>query len=193
MIIRKANIDDVKDISKLHQFAFDKDYFTYMFSTKMLIRFYSTLISLNNYNYLAIDNENNALGFIIAGFKTKASINIFIKKNVLSLSFILLRHPKFLFKKIKTFFQRNSNNEFISRANLRLLSIAVNKASEQKGVGTKLLEQFEYDLKLNGKDIYGLSVKKNNINAIKFYLKNNFKVEREEKNAIYYIKEVNKN
>ena len=76
---------------------------------------------------------------------------------------------------------------------MRLLAIGVKKDSENKGIGTQLIQYLDHDLIRNGECIYGLSVKKNNTNAIKFYLKNNFKVEREEGNSIYYIKEINVN
>ena len=190
MFIRKAKIDDINSICTLHQYAFNSDYFTSTFSQKMLINFYTMLLKNNDYNYIAIDDKNNPLGFIVAGYKTSATINLFIKKNVLSLSTILLKNPKFLFQKIKILVRRNSSDKFVSKAKLRLLAIGVKKDSENKGIGTHLIQYLDQDLLRNGENIYGLSVKKNNINAIKFYLKNNFKVEKEDKNSIYYIKEI---
>ena len=156
----------------------------------MLINFYTTLLQYNNYNYIALDSNEKPLGFIVAGYEIDAAINLFIKRNILSLSFILLKNPKFLYQKLKILLRKNSNNGFVSKANLRLLAIGVKKDSEHKGIGTQLIQYFDNDLLQNGENKYGLSVKKNNTNAIKFYLKNNFKVEKEDKNSIYYIKEI---
>ncbi len=193
MIVRKAKIDDIKSICTLHQYAFNSDYFTSTFSPKMLTNFYTMLLKNNDYNYIALDDKDNPLGFIVAGYRTGATVNLFIKKNIISLSIILLMNPKFLFQKLKILLRRNSPNDFVSKAKLRLLAIGVKKDSENKGVGTQLIQFMDHDLIQNGENVYGLSVKKDNTNAIKFYLKNNFKVEREERNSIYYVKEININ
>ena len=84
MIVRKAKIDDVNSICTLHQYAFDSNYFTSTFSQKMLTNFYTMLLKNNNYNYIAVDDKDNPLGFIVAGYNTSATVNLFIKKNVIS-------------------------------------------------------------------------------------------------------------
>ncbi|MCK7519139.1 MAG: GNAT family N-acetyltransferase [Ignavibacteriales bacterium] len=67
------------------------------------------------------------------------------------------------------------------------------KAPKEKGIGTALSEYLEENLRKNEIYSYGLSVKKSNSNAIKFYDKNNFKIGAEEKNALYYLKNLNAN
>ena len=183
MIIRKAETDDLESICTIHHVAFDKNHFSTLLPDNLLMKFYSYLFSNNKYNYIALDNKNEILGFIVAGHKTGLAIDLFIRENFYSLLFLLLKNPGFLIQKMKYVFKKIFHREqFASMAGLRLLSIAVKKDSEHHGIGTELINHFEKDLIGNGESIYQ--------NAIRFYLKNNFEIEKEEKDAIYFIKKL---
>lgn len=194
MIIRKAEIRDLESICSVHKYAFDKDHFSSILPRPLLIKFYSELLRNNHYNYLAANEDNRILGFIVAGMNTGSAINNFIKQNLLSLFFVLLKNPRFLFQKVRLLINKLiPKNEFHSRARLRLLSIAVIKDSVHKGIGTQLIRHFENELIRNDIFIYGLSVKKHNQNAINFYKKNHFEVEKEEKEAYYFVRNLEEN
>lgn len=193
MLIRKAEEKDIKNICTLHAHAFDEDHFTSTLSNDSLSKFYSTLFKYNEYNYVAFDENNILIGFVVAGIKTKYAIDLFIKNNCHVLLLALLKNPHFLFQKIKRFLNRFIKISKSSNADMRLLSIAVDKNSKEKGIGKALIEYLEENLRKNEIYSYGLSVKKSNIQAIKFYNKNNFSIEIEETNAIYYIKNLNTN
>lgn len=188
MLIRKAEEKDIKNICTLHAHAFDEDHFTSTLSNSSLSKFYSTLFKYNDYNFVAYDENNILIGFVVAGNKTKYAIDLFIKDNYHVLLLALLRNPHFLFQKIKGLLNRFIKKSRSSNADMRLLSIAVNKNSKEKGIGTALIEYLEENLRKNEIYSYGLSVKKSNTQAIRFYNKNNFRIEIEEKNAFYYIK-----
>lgn len=193
MIIRKAKISDLEDICSVHKYAFDQDHFSSILPQPLLMKFYSELLRNNHYNYIAISEDNKILGFIVAGKNTGSAINNFIKQSLPSLFFILLKNPKFLFQKVMLLINKSIyRNEFHSQAGLRLLSIAVIKDSVHKGIGTQLIRHFEEELIGNDIFVYGLSVKKHNQNAINFYIKNHFEVEKEEKEAFYFVKKLKK-
>ncbi len=189
MIIRKAEINDIEKICSIHQYAFDKNHFSSLLPKNLLSSFYMNLLNHNQYNYLALENDSDILGFIVAGMNTETSINEFIKKYPGQLFFVLLKNPKFWVEKVKHLLKKyKPGPRFCSGARLRLLSIAVNKKSGHRGVGTELIKFFENELIKDKIFTYGLSVKKHNRIAISFYYKNNFEIEREEKEAIYFIK-----
>ena len=151
MEVRKAHSKDISGISGLHKYTFDRDHFTSTFSDDFLNEFYSYLIKNNEFSYVALAENKNLVGFVVAGFKSKDSVDKFVKNNYLKLFFILLNNPKFFLQKIKGVFERISKNQKVSAAReLRLLSIVVNKDSQQKGVGSALLKFFEDELKNNG-------------------------------------------
>ena len=192
MIIRKAGIKDISSISSIHHYAFDKNHFSSLLPEEMLTGFYSNLLESNNYNYIALGEDNQILGFIVAGMNTRLSIDTFIKQNPVKLFLVLLKNPKFWFEKLTQFLKKfKSKKVFNSVAGLRLLSIAVKKDSIHKGIGTELLRYFEKELIEDEIFTYGLSVKKHNKSAIQFYFKNNFEIEKDEKEAIYFIKKLN--
>ena len=98
-------------------------------------------------------------------------------------------NPEFLIGKMLAFLtmfvRKNVNN---SSAKFRLLSIAISPEAQGKGVSKELIDFFENHLINNNIYFYGLSVKKGNNRAIKFYEKNNFKIEYEKKDGISFVK-----
>lgn len=194
LIIRKAELTDLENICSIHQYAFDKDHFSTVFSYDLLLKFYTELLNNNDYNYIAVGEKKSIIGFIVAGKNTASAINTFVKKNFFSLLLILLKNPKFLFQKTELMLNKSfQKNEFKSRAELRLLSIAVKKDSANKGTGTQMIRYLEKELVRDNFLLYGLSVRRHNQNAIAFYIKHNFEIEKEFKNAIYFIKKLKKN
>lgn len=189
MTIRKAELIDLENICSVHTYSFDKNHFSSVLPKSLLLGFYSELLKNNDFNYVALDEEKNISGFIVAGKNTGSAIDNFIRKSFKPLFFILLKNPGFLFQKIIVYLKKIfTKNEFKSKAEIRLLSIAVKRDASNRGIGTMLVRYFEEELIKNGIFIYGLSVRKHNQNAINFYLKNNFEVEKEFRSAIYFLK-----
>ena len=67
---------------------------------------------------------------------------------------------------------------------MEIISFAVKKECQNKGIGTKLLQKATQFATLNKKDALCLEVNSNNLNAIKFYKKNGFETLSTRKN--YY-------
>ncbi|MGI5866369.1 MAG: GNAT family N-acetyltransferase [Syntrophaceticus schinkii] len=59
-----------------------------------------------------------------------------------------------------------------------------------KGIGSLLLNSFERQLRQSGIKKYGLSVRKQNMPAINFYVSSGFKVYKESDTVLYYYKEI---
>ena len=188
MFIKKAEESDIKNIVELHKYSYDEDHFTSTFSKKQLFRYYSTIMRFNNFNVVAYDDSENLLGFIIAGDRIKYAIGEFIRRNYIILFLYLIKNPRFLFQKIIYYLNLFTHKSHFPQIKFRLLSIAVNRRLQDKGIGSQLISHFENELKCNGINVYGLSVRKSNEGAIMFYNKNNFKIEFEDKNTIYYYK-----
>ena len=71
---------------------------------------------------------------------------------------------------------------------MRILSIAVKKSCKGKGIGSLLLNSFERQLRQSGIKKYGLSVRKQNMPAINFYVSSGFKVYKESDTCFTIIK-----
>lgn len=188
MFIKKAEEPDIKNIVELHKYSYHEDHFTTTFSGKHLFDYYATIMRYNNFNIVAYDGNKNLLGFIIAGDRIKYAVDEFIRMNYIILFLYLIKNPRFLFQKIIYYLNLFTHKSQFPQIKFRLLSIAVNRDLQDKGIGSQLINHFENELKGNGINVYGLSVRKSNKEAIMFYNKNNFKVEFENGNTIYYYK-----
>jgi ubiquinone/menaquinone biosynthesis C-methylase UbiE/GNAT superfamily N-acetyltransferase len=147
------------------------------------------LITHNDCCYKASDRDGNCVGFIIAGDKTKEAIDLFLKSHYPMVASALLRNPSFWVRKVIDLFLRINIIRGESPSNsFRLVSIAVAPGHWRKGVGQELLNYLERQLKERNIQHYGLSVKKSNVPAIRFYEKNSFKVEKEIAGSVYYVK-----
>jgi ribosomal protein S18 acetylase RimI-like enzyme len=69
--------------------------------------------------------------------------------------------------------------------------IAVRDEDKGKGVAKKLISYLEQELIQDGIKDYGLSVRKGNVEAIGFYNKNEYIIEFQKSNSIYYYKKLN--
>jgi ribosomal protein S18 acetylase RimI-like enzyme len=186
--IRKAVLSDSRNISKLHLETYHSDHFTSHFPMYLLEEYFKALIQNTDYSYVCYDTiENILMGFVIAGENTSRVVNQFTKSNSLRLLLVLLKNPKFIIEKIFDLYKRFLPQK-VSQANLRVQVYVTNPNFQRKGVGMSLMNKLEKELKQQGHKLYGLSVRKNNIEAIHFYEKNHFKVEYESKKSIYLIK-----
>lgn len=71
-----------------------------------------------------------------------------------------------------------------------LTLILVDQNYARKGIGSFLLNEFKKYCQINGMKILKLEVFKENINAIKFYLKNNYKFVEENEKSYYMEKNI---
>lgn len=200
---REIKEDDLNQIVRIHKEAFP-DYFLTAFGEELLYEFYNQYF-LNNNVFVVAEKDKKIMGFIL-GNNSDIPRKNFFKKNFykISLKIIieLLKLNKNLWAGI---FQRivlvreaivvkiikRDENDKVSSYKYDLLSIAVDKDSKGNGVAFKLEEYFCSKLKQNGIKEIILAVKKENIQAIKFYEKCNYIYMKDEKKLKYYRKIIN--
>jgi len=190
-VIKKADISDIQKIIGLHLSSFDKNHFSAEFSEEMLNRYFKNLLELNDFNFVFYDDEQEELlGYVIAGYNSREAVNKFIKKNYFAVIFTLVRNPRFLPEKVSEISEKIFGTNYEKKAKCRLYLIAVNKKYKGKGIGKQLINHLENEIHKTGLNLYGLSVRKDNKEAIGFYNQNGYEVEFENSKSIYYIKEI---
>tara|TARA_B100000212_G_C27363099_1_gene529123 strand:- start:1437 stop:2000 length:564 start_codon:yes stop_codon:yes gene_type:complete len=183
--IKKLKKEDINLCVKLHKQSYPNYLFTSRFSDKLLAKFYSKLIDYCEYNYAICWNETY-VGLIIAGKSSANARNSFIKENLISLMVVLLKNPKFFIKKTFSIFSKS----YASIYKLRLLNILVSPKYQSKPITLNAIRLFENKLENNNEEIYGLSVRSNNLKAINFYIKNGSRIETIQNGSVYFFKHV---
>jgi ribosomal protein S18 acetylase RimI-like enzyme len=186
MSIRAIVAEDLAALGTIHKSAYSRDHFTSTFSVKLLASYYAHCVRLNPYSYIAIDSATQEpLGFVVAGFCTAAAIRSFVKEHYLDIGMRLLSHPRFMLEKLSALVRPKSVHSTCSG---RLLSIAVARAHQSKGVGVSLFQHLETNLRANQVFTYGLSVRVANTAALTLYKRCGFVVECESRGTVYLIK-----
>jgi ribosomal protein S18 acetylase RimI-like enzyme len=191
MEITKVNNSDIAEISKLHKIAWSKDHFTYYFNINFLQKYYELLIKTEEYCIVAKEN-NEIMGYIIGGTKSKVAIDYFVKKHWFYLLWILVIHPKFIIEKFFGLINKLFNKTINKKGKIvTIFIILVNPKFQNKGIGQKLIENFEILLLENGINEYGLSVRKNNKKGEKFYFRMGFSEYSSNNYSIFFTKTIN--
>ncbi|MDX1367221.1 N-acetyltransferase [Pseudomonas sp.] len=191
IILNERNVNEYLDgISMIHYGAYSKHHFTSCFNKEMLSRYYCFLVGSSDVSIVHLDDDGQVDGFVIAGESVGRGVSQFISAHRLYVVSVLLLNPTFLFEKMQSYlvskFKQSVSGSGISK--FRLMSIAVSSDKQSKGVGAEMLDFFESVLKERGVSVYGLSVRKNNDRAMRFYVRNGFAVEKETNDSVYYFK-----
>jgi len=177
----------------IHRSAYHNDHFTSRLNDQLLADYYIQLTQgeelSQELSFLALDGDT-PIALVVCGKGINSRVKRFVRAHWLKLLPIILINRQFLWAKLKAVFTRFSKSTWKSSANIRLVSIAVHKDSQSNGIGSILLEELERRLRALGQTSYGLSVKKKNIGAIKFYSKHGFAFEYADKATEYYIKQL---
>src|SRR5437016_1456375 len=186
MYIRKLTACDLEHVVRLHRGAYAADHFTAKFSTGLLQRYYREIVQLNQYSFVALDSRDVPVGFVIGGLNTVRAIRRFTVKHAFVLVTVLLRNPEFLGPKLLAGLGFGAKLPPVTRA--RLLSIAVESGSQGRGVGNLLVDHFEEALLVDHISEYGLSVRSENVKAIRFYERHGLRLDFQKGTAKYYSK-----
>lgn len=176
-------------IADIHYSAYSKDHFTSCFDPNHLGVYYGCLMRHADLNLIAVRGEG-LVGFIIAGPHVGRGVNEFVSGNKGYLYKVFLLYPKFLIEKICASIISKIYNNKKNVAEFRLMSISVDSRVHSHGVGKEMLRNFEEILINRNITSYGLSVRKENLGAIKFYKKNGMIIEKDTKHALYFRKEL---
>ena len=191
MIVRQITKNDLPVLAEIHKRTYERDHFSSRFTLKMLADYYACIISLNKYCYVAVSDEGEVMGIVMAGDNTKTSASEFTKKYWHKIIGILLLNPVFIFEKLKAFFSVYISKSYpVSKSKLRYLNMLVDPKFQGKGVAKALTTKLESDMKNDGYTQYGHSVKANNMKTIQFHLKNNCEIEFENKNHVFFLKKL---
>jgi len=188
-MIREAVKSDIDKIIKLHLSSFSDSHFSVRFTGKMLEKYFIKLLEANKYSFVYYNETNDELlGYVITGFQTKDAVKRFTKENRASLFLTLIRNPGFLIEKVIELFEEKFKAESKEMTKCRLYLIAINNDHKNKGIGKELIRFLEARLLKDHITEYGLSVRKNNKNAIHFYNRRGYEIEFENSKSIYYKK-----
>jgi ribosomal protein S18 acetylase RimI-like enzyme len=201
-IIRYVTYSDLDEIAKIHKESYPKDHFLNEFNLFLIKKYYKSFLKYPILFLVCIKYEK-ICGFILGleydiSHKAKSD---FIKENkyilvayvisrVFSKKFILKFFPRLINLVKSLFFNSLKQKEttISLKKSFHLLSIAISNEEKGKGIANILLDNFEKILKKDSIKKYFLSVNKSNFRAIKFYKKNNFYVEKENKASIEMCK-----
>jgi len=186
--IRNLEHNDIDEIIKIHLESFDKSHFTSHFSAKKLYAYFSILLRNNPFSYVVV-MDTKIMGYILGGVDPLVGVNKFLRKNILYIIWLLIKHPDFLKEKlVEKIYKRKSSS--IQFNNEPVIYIIATNPSFKLGFGKKLLNHFEKNIIQKDYCRYHLSVRKDNQEAINFYEKNGFILYQENKISFGYYKKI---
>ena len=202
---RSTRREDLIEIARIHKESYPPGHFINEFSISTIAKFYGTFLDGNrDIIFLLCVLENKIVGFALGGridslamakkkFIKEEMHNLIIEAYLKLMSFNFSFFKK-LFPRVK--FNLGNSIKHINKDINRnedvwsLLSIAVSNKVKRKSIGQKLLQSFEKEIRGFGVQKYRLSVVKDNVAAINFYIKNGFYVNNETKNSISFMKQI---
>lgn len=181
-------------IAEVHYGAYSKEHFTSCFDRDLLERYYKYLVQKSDLSIVAVEGEV-VVGFIVAGYSVGSGVSQFVKDNRASVIKVFLKNPRFIYEKTLSIVTAKLAKGRVSApvapvAPFRLMSISVRSGIQSRGVGSALLHFFENNLLASNIAEYGLSVRKKNDRAIKFYIRSGFAVQKETRDSLYFYKEL---
>lgn len=157
-------------LAKLHIKSFSKFFLIFLGEKFLTLMYSSYMHDASSDIEVALDGER-VLGFVAYSFDTTQLYKSIIKSHFFCLVWICIkaffRKPKYLLKIIRTFLKANKQSE--ESDFIEITSVCVDKDTESKGIGSKLLQ----------------SVIKKNSNKAEFFLLNTDAVNNDRVNAFY--------
>lgn len=186
MIVRHTNESDLKALVNVHNSAF-KDFFMTSLGSNFLVEYYKNYLNPSHISLVLKDDNGAILGFVV-GTNNSAVFYKSLKSNWRSFLIPLLSN---LFnvkviakvsKRILSIFTSNKVNELIDapKGFNELTSIGVFQNTTTKGIGTRLLQ--EYEMICRNKDIPGIYLTTDalgNEGVLKFYQKHGYSISQE--------------
>ena len=191
MPIRSAEDRDLPAVAAIHKSQFG-DHFLGQYSIRLLEKYYGAFLGKSV--FLVHETQEGVDGFILGAESDRLSAcrATFLRSTLLQCIWETLFRPRLWRKGITSGFsiviaprpRRGSSDKAPTKPRLRLLSIAVSKEAMGEKVGAGLIDVFERTIDNGDVCEYGLSLKKTNHRAARFYEKMGFEVEMENEMAI---------
>lgn len=172
MNIRKATVNDVDTIVKIHLDAF-KGFFLTSLGAQFLKFYYSCFIKSNETVTVVAEENGVIYGFSASTKGCKGFNSRLIKSNLFAFTILSLKMlfttPKSLLRLVKNLTKKGESVED-DEDYAELYSIGVSKAAQGKGVGKLLLAESERVMKAEGVQRVSLTTDfYNNEQAVGFY------------------------
>lgn len=172
MNIRKATVNDVDTIVKIHLDAF-KGFFLTSLGAQFLKFYYSCFIKSNETVTVVAEENGVIYGFSASTKVCKGFNSRLIKSNLFAFAILSLKMlfttPKSLLRLVKNLTKKGESVED-DEDYAELYSIGVSKAAQGKGVGKHLLAESERVMKAEGVQRVSLTTDfYNNEQAVGFY------------------------
>ena len=171
--IRKATINDVDGIVKIHKAAFN-DFFLTSLGEKFLRLYYRTFINSRDGVVFCSEKNNVMVGFSATSYVSKGFNSKLIKKNLLKYGLESIRlfftHPKALIRLVKNMNKESKDASVEDDGKYaELYSIAIDPTMQGGGVGRSLLMVTESDVKDHNNKISLTTDYYNNEKTLAFY------------------------
>lgn len=182
-MINQAQQADSAHIALLHHQTITEG-----FLLKLGLGFLTSLYRflVKNELVLVYKEEDRVLGFVSCALSSKGIMKRFIFSSpagVFKLVVALLKKPKLISPLSETYRAPSLSESGISTKNempeTELLSISVSPQVQKGGIGSKLLDALEAELKSRGIDKYKVIAGEKLVGANKFYIKNGFVLARQ--------------
>ena len=149
--IRKATLQDVDGIVKIHQEAF-KDFFLTSLGGKFLRLYYSTFIKSNDGVVCCAERDGTMAGFSACSYVSRGFNTKLIKSDILGFGLEALRlifsNPKAILRLVKNLNKEDNSGVIKDDGTYaELYSIAVNPSCQGWGIGKLLLTVTESEVK----------------------------------------------
>lgn len=179
-MISLAHIEHSTQIASIHKHTISQGFLSRL-GIGFLDHLYKFLI-INELVFVDIEN-GKVLGFVSCAIKSDGIMKRFLIAQPISIFkilFILIKEPSLIFPLIETYrtpsLSMSDSGKNIRFPETELLSISVNPNYQNSGIGIKLLNSLEMELKR--KEIYRYKVIAGEklLSANKYYLKNGFEL-----------------
>ena len=154
MIIRKANKKDVYTLALEHERIFH-DFFMSSLGCSFLKTYYRTAVDFEETICLMADDDGQCIGFVFGRIKAKGYLKRLLKKGFLSFAWcgviLLFTRPKALLRLARNLEKKGGTDGVEDNqdyAEIGLIGVA--PQMKGKGIGHKLLNVFEMEIKRLG-------------------------------------------
>ena len=171
--IRKATLNDVEAIVKIHKEAFP-DFFLTTLGSRFLNLYYKCMCKCNDAITLCAEDDGEIKGFATSSYYSHGFNASLIKKNLIRFGLmgieLLFTQPKAVLRLAKNLDKKAEDNTVEDNGEYaELYSIAVKPGNQGSGIGKKLLTATEEDVAKHNSKISLTTDYYNNEKTIGFY------------------------
>jgi len=201
-MIRHANHKDLKGIAKIHKESYPEDHFLNELSLDLIANYYGSFLKYRAI-FLVCSIGGRICGFLLGGEgdilnkarndfieQNKYGMTLYVIMRLFSMKFVRRLLPRFV-DLVQTSLCKRLDKRDLPRSKVSyhgIFSIAVSNEIRGRNLGKVLLDNFEGELRRMRVQKYLVTVRKNNLRAIKFWRKSGFCTKEETAADIHMYK-----